>query len=140
MSTHYKLSQSLPFYGFVLALAQHKQKAIEKARRFHDVYDICDIKLVQLVSVRQGEKDRLILQERSVCKEREQMNGQDVSGEEWNDDNYMHVELNTNASEVEGFTRFGSNKVRDIIQIIQVETGVRLISEHEDDYDEEEDV
>lgn len=138
MSTHYKTSHALPFYGFVLALAQHKQKAIDKARRFHDVYDICDIKLVQLVSVRQREKDILILQERSICKEREQMNGQDVSGEEWNDDNYMHVELNSNASEVEGFTRYGGNNVTEIIQVIQVETGVRLISEHDDDYDEEE--
>ena len=140
MSTHYKLSQSLPFHGFVLALAQHKQKAIDKARRFHDVYDMCDIKLVQLISERQGGKDMLILQEQSICKEREQMNGQDVSGEEWNDDNYMHVELNSNASEVEGFIRFGKNNVREIIQVIQVETGVRLISEHEDEYYEEENV
>ena len=140
MSTHYKTSQELPLHDFVLALAQHKQKAIDKASRFHDVYDICDIKLVQLVSVRQREKDILILQERSICKEREQMNGQDVSGEEWNSDNYLHIHMNDEKTEVTGFTRYGMNNVTEIVQVIQIETGVQLISEHEEDYHEEEDV
>jgi hypothetical protein len=141
MSTHYKTSQELPLHDLVFGLARHKQKAIAEARTLHDTYDMADIMLVQLVSVSERNKRILVFQERSMMKEYEQMNGQDVSGEEWNSDNYLHIHMNDEKTEVTGFTRYGMNHVDNIVRVIEIETGVQLISEHEEDeYYEKEDV
>ena len=148
MSTHYKLSQELPLHDFVFGLARHKQKSIDlaslvnqgEAKTLYDTHDISDIMLVQLVSVSEGSRRILVLQERSMMKEQEQINGQDVSGEEWNSDNYLHIHMNDEKTEITGFTRYGMNHVENIVRVIEIETGVQLISEHVSGYDEEEDV
>ena len=146
MSTHYRTSQELPLYDLVHGLAWWKRKSIAQAklialaRTSHDIRDIHNIMLVELVPIAQRGEKILVLQERSMMKEQEEMNGQDVSGEEWNDDNYLHIHMNDEKTEVTGFTRYGMNNVENMVRVIEFQTGVKLISEHDENYHEKEDV
>ena len=144
MSTHYKTSKPIPLYdmikGFILDHDRKREVEDNVLRAMgypqdqpnyinDDDADVMAKRSKTItVNTLQVFKDVLVIQNDRMTN---------WAQEEDLKSNYMHFDCD-NVGNVVGFTRFGMNKVDDIIKIIEAYCEVELISEHEDEYYEEE--